>query len=78
VKQFRERMFALGSTHRALQDRDLLKLYDAPRRIGDHTVPQNHGDFTVPRYFLEALCQVNDGAFRTKDYCQQRPGAFDP
>lgn len=78
VKQFRERMFALGSTHRALQDRDLLKLYDAPRRIGDHTVPENHGDFTVPRYFLEALCQVNDGAFRTKDYCQQRPGAFDP
>jgi hypothetical protein len=78
TQQFRVRTLAPGSAHRALQDRGLLKLYDSPHRIGADNVPQHHGDFSEPKFFLEALCQVNNGAFRSSNYCQQRPDMFDP
>lgn len=72
--QFRERRLAPGSVHRHLQDKNLLKLYDSPRRIGAHNVPEEHGDFTTPTLFLEALCQVTTAPFRMAATCDQPAG----
>lgn len=74
MAQFRERRLAPDSAHRDLQDKQLLKLYESPRRIGAHNVPEEHGDFTAPTLFLEALCQVTAAPFRMPATCDQAPG----
>jgi hypothetical protein len=77
-KQFRERKLIPGSAHRVLQDRGLLKLYDSPRRVGADNVPEYHGEFSKPQFFIEALCQIDDRVFRSDHYCQQQAGKFGP
>jgi pimeloyl-ACP methyl ester carboxylesterase len=72
--QFRERRLEQRSVHRLLQDKNLLKLYDSPRRIGADNVPGEHGDFTTPAFFFEALCQVATEPFRTPATCDRAPG----
>jgi hypothetical protein len=78
TQQLRAREITSGSRHLTLQTRGLLKLYDSPRRIGADNVPESHGDFTRPRFFLEALCTVKETAFRSREVCQKRPGQIDP
>jgi hypothetical protein len=43
-------------------------------RLDAHNVPEEHGDFTTPTLFLEALCHVTTTPFRMPVTCDQAPG----
>jgi hypothetical protein len=43
-------------------------------RLDAHNVSEEHGDFTTPTLFLEALCHVTTTPFRMPVTCDQAPG----
>jgi len=56
-----------------LQDQGRFRVYESPARIGDKTVPSEHGDFTESHFFLEVLCHADGEAFRDKQICAAAP-----
>lgn len=56
-----------------LQNQGRFRIYESPARVGDKTVPSEHGDFTESHFFLEVLCHADGEAFNDKAVCGEVP-----